>query len=225
MRAPKGRPYRYGRNEYTDMRSRTFRHPMPRGERSSRHAISNSDNTKRLWQATRANLSVFVRRRPGSAPAGFLSLLAGAAAADPAALLRVEDRLAEPDRGRGHLDALVLGAELKRLLQAEDPRRDQPLKFLTGGLADVGDLLLLGDVHVHVVAARVLADDHALVDLGARRDEQRAALLEVEHGVAGRRAGPVGDQRAGRPAPDDAGPRLVALEDVVRDPRAPCLGE
>src|SRR5689334_14248264 len=120
-----------------------------------------------------------------SLPADFLGLLAGDAAADPAALLRVQDRLAEPDRGWSHLDALVLGAELERLLQAEDPRRDQPLKFLTSGLADVGDLLLLGDVHVHVVAARVLADDHALVDLGARRHEQRAALLEVEHGVAG----------------------------------------
>ena len=34
--------------------------------------------------------------------------------------------------------------------------------------AHVGQLLLLGDVDVHVVGAGVLADDHALVDLGGR---------------------------------------------------------
>jgi len=45
-----------------------------------------------------------------------LYALAGDAAADPAALLGVEDRLADPDRRRGHLDALVLVTELKRLL-------------------------------------------------------------------------------------------------------------
>ena len=49
--------------------------------------------------------------------------------------------------------------------------------------------------------ARVLADDHALVHLGAGRDEQRAALLQVEHGVSGGRTGPVGDQRPGRAHP------------------------
>ncbi len=36
---------------------------------------------------------------------------------------------------------------------------------------------------------------------------------------------PVGDQRAGRPGPDLAGPRLVALEDVVQQAGAAGLGE
>ena len=39
------------------------------------------------------------------------------------------------------------------------------------GGAHVGELLLLGDVDVHVVDAGVLADDHALVDLGRRGRE------------------------------------------------------
>ena len=50
-----------------------------------------------------------------------------------------------------------------------------------GRRAHVGELLLLGDVDVHVVGAGVLADDHALVHLGGRLDEQRAALLQVDH--------------------------------------------
>src|ERR1700722_4389133 len=99
-------------------------------------------------------------------------LLAGHPAAGPAALLGVEYRLAQPDRRGGDLGALVVGAELERLLQAEDARRDQPLELFLVGLADVGDLLLLGDVHVHVVVTRVLADDHALIDLGGRVYEQ-----------------------------------------------------
>src|SRR5690242_21690017 len=100
-------------------------------------------------------------------------LAAGDPTANPASFPGVEDRLAEADGGRGQLDALVVGAELQGLLQAEQPRRDQPLELLTGGLPDIGDLPLLGDVHVHVVGPRVLADDHPLIDLCTWRDEQR----------------------------------------------------
>ena len=47
--------------------------------------------------------------------------------------------------------------------------------------------------------ARVLADDHALVDLRGGLDEDLAALLEVRDRVRGRGPGPVGDERPGRP--------------------------
>ena len=43
--------------------------------------------------------------------------------------------------------------------------------------------------------AGVLADDHALVDLVARADEHRAALLQVHQRVRRRRAAAVGDER------------------------------
>ena len=68
------------------------------------------------------------------------------------------------------------------------------------GGADVRELLLLGGVHVHLVGARVLADDHALVDLDARTDEHRAALLQVHQRVRGGHAAPVGDEAAGADA-------------------------
>ena len=50
--------------------------------------------------------------------------------------------------------------------------------------AHVGELLLLHDVDVDVLLARVLADDHALVDPIARLDEHLAAILHVLDGVA-----------------------------------------
>src|SRR6478752_566246 len=143
----------------------------------------------------------------------------------PGALAGVEDDLADADRLGRHLDALVLAAELEALLEAELARRDDLLEVVRGGGAHVGELLLLGDVDVHVVGAGVLADDHALVDLGGRVDEERAALLEVDHRVGGDDALAVRDERAARAGRDRAEPRLVVLEHVVGDARAARLGE
>src|SRR6476661_3525682 len=143
----------------------------------------------------------------------------------PGALAGVEDDLADADRLGRHLDALVLAAELEALLEAELARRDDLLEVVRGGGAHVGELLLLGDVDVHVVGAGVLADDHALVDLGGRVDEERAALLEVDHRVGGDDALAVGDERSARAGRDGAEPRLVVLEDVVGDARSARLGE
>src|SRR5205814_1035854 len=149
----------------------------------------------------------------------------GSPAGQPAALSGVEDHLAQPYRGRRHFHALVLAAELQRLFEGELAWGYQPLQLLAGGGADVGELLLLGDVDVHVVGAGVLPDDHVLVHLGGRLDEQRPALLEVEHRVAGGGPGPVGDQRTGRPGAQLAEPRLVGLEHVVQDAGAAGLGQ
>ena len=62
--------------------------------------------------------------------------------------------------------------------------------------AVVRELLFLRRVHVHLVGACVLADDHALVDLDAGTDEHRAALLQVHQRVRGGHAAAVGDQAA-----------------------------
>ena len=48
--------------------------------------------------------------------------------------------------------------------------------------------------------AGVLADDHALVDLGGRRDQHGAALLQVEHRERGRLARTGRRPGTGRPA-------------------------
>jgi hypothetical protein len=76
------------------------------------------------------------------------------------------------------------------------------LAFALG--ADVGEVLLLGRVDRHVIGARILADDHALVDFVAGADEELAALAEVIEGVGGGHAGVGGDEGAG-----DAGLQLT----------------
>ena len=87
------------------------------------------------------------------------------------------------------------------------------------------ELLLARGVDVEVVGAGVLADDHALVDLVAGADEQRAALLEVHQRELRRAPAAVGDQGAGRPRAQLARPRLPAVEDVVQQAGAARLGE
>src|SRR6185503_7468589 len=102
------------------------------------------------------------------------------AAALALALVLGQQPLAQPDRRGRHLDELVLGDELQGQLQGEGPWRREPERLVVGVGPDVGELLLLGRVHVHVARPAVLADDHALVDLHAGADEQLGALLEVE---------------------------------------------
>ena len=141
------------------------------------------------------------------------------------ALVLVEHHLADPNHQRRDLHALVLATELQALLQRQLARRDQLLEVVGGGGADVGLLLLLGDVDVHVLGARVLADDHAFVDLGGRLDEHHAALLQVRHRVRRRGTRAIGHQRAVVARADLACPGLVALGDVVSDARPAGVGE
>ena len=98
-------------------------------------------------------------------------------------------------------------------------------KLVGRGRAHVRELLLLRRVDVEVVGAGVLADDHPLVDVGARPDDERAAFLEVDEGEGGRLPRAVGDEAAGRSRPELAVPRLEPLEDVVEDAGPARLGE
>ena len=96
----------------------------------------------------------------------------------------------------GHLDQFVVGDELDRGLERQDPWRVELDRFVVAVRADVRLLLLTGDVHHHVVGTRALADDHALVDVRAGTQEELAARLEIVQGVARRRPGAVGDHRS-----------------------------
>ena len=66
----------------------------------------------------------------------------------------------------------------------EDDRRRQADGDVLGRGAHVGQLLGAADVDRQVALARVLADDHPLVDLGLRLDEGDAPLLGVGQAVA-----------------------------------------
>ena len=49
------------------------------------------------------------------------------------------------------------------------------------GRAHIGQLLFLGYVDVEVRVPAVLSDQHAAVDLIGRRNEEFAALLQIDH--------------------------------------------
>ncbi len=85
----------------------------------------------------------------------------------------------------------------KRRLDGHLARRNQAQRIIRTGCTHVRQLLLLADVYSHVLAARVLADDHAFVYHRAGADEQRAALLRVEQTIANCLTGLKGNQRTG----------------------------
>ena len=133
--------------------------------------------------------------------------------------------LAQPQVGRRDLDQLIGGDELDRRLQGHRRRRRQAQRLVVAVGADVGQLLFLGRVDVHVAGPAVLADDHALVDLYAGADEQRRPLLQVEQPVGVRRPGAVADQHAAGAVGHVARPRPVALADLVQQRGAARLGQ
>src|SRR5204862_2581235 len=129
------------------------------------------------------------------------------------ALAGVELELAQPDRGRRDLHALVLANELERLVERRPVSRHELDRLVRAGGANVRLLLLADGVHVEVVGAAVLADHHPLVDLLARPDEELPTLLELEEREAACGAATVGDERARGTGADLALPGLVAVED------------
>src|SRR5680860_902817 len=198
------------------MRSLPIRGDTPRY--ASGFTISRSSNETRLvtgWRET--FISSGAPRSPLDAP-GLLGV------AEPAAGGLGEDHLAQADAGRRHLDALILGDELERLLERDRARRGEPHGVVGRRRPHVGELLLLGGVHVHLLGAGVLADDHPLVHLDAGAEEELASLLQAEERETARLAAPVGAHRAVRPGLQLAEPRLVTLEHMVEDARAAGLG-
>src|SRR5215472_10257861 len=96
--------------------------------------------------------------------------------------------LAEPYRKRRHFDEFVVLDIGNRLLERHWHNRGEPDGLVLRRGTDVRELLCAQRVDVEVVVLRVLADDHALIHLGAGNDEKLAALLEVPerigHGLA-----------------------------------------
>src|SRR6187399_558080 len=86
------------------------------------------------------------------------------------AAVAVEDLLPDTHGVRRDLGKLVAVDELERRVDREEVGRREDHVFVTTRRANVRELLLARDVHVEVVRAVVLADDHAFVHLDARTD-------------------------------------------------------
>src|SRR5438067_830262 len=85
-----------------------------------------------------------------------------------AALLSVENALAQTKRDRRDLDELVALDEIHRLFQAQPQRRRKPDRDVRRRGANVRLLLLAHDVEWHVLRSRVQPDEHAFVYLRLR---------------------------------------------------------
>src|SRR5947209_3017043 len=84
----------------------------------------------------------------------------GGASPGSRSLLLAELHLSQPDVLRGDLGALVLPDELEGLLEAQLSGWNQPHELIRSRAPHVRELLLFRRIHVHVLGARVLADDH-----------------------------------------------------------------
>src|SRR3954447_26757963 len=73
------------------------------------------------------------------------------------ALVLREEPLPEADRLGRDLDQLVLGDELEGVLEGQRRWRREAERLVVGMGPDVGELLLLGRVDVHVARSSVLA--------------------------------------------------------------------
>src|SRR6266436_334953 len=76
-------------------------------------------------------------------------------------------------------NARVVRDELDGLLQAQLAVRNEADGFVRAGRAHIGLLLFLRNVYVHVLLTRIFTNDHALVNVYGRPDEQLAPLLDV----------------------------------------------
>ena len=112
------------------------------------------------------------------------------------ALLRAQHVLAHAHRVGRDLDELVGGDPFQGALEREGAHHLEAGVDVLGGLPVVAELLALGGVAQHVVGARVLAHDHALVDALHGPHEQDGALLQVLERIAGRLAARLAHQRA-----------------------------
>src|SRR5690606_4838847 len=95
-------------------------------------------------------------------PRVFCLLGASACTGSLGTVVGVQQHLADADCFWGNLNALVFASEFERFFQSQGAWWGQVLEAIRGSCTHVGELLFLGDVHVHVIGAGVLANDHAL---------------------------------------------------------------
>src|ERR1019366_16522 len=137
----------------------------------------------------------------------------------------LQDLLAQPDAERRDFHKLVVADEFDGLLQVENSWRHQAYALVGGGSAHVGELLFLDYVDVEIGIAGVLAYGLAAVHLGTGRNENLAAFLEVEDGVAGGPSRTVRHQRAGGARGNVALPLDVAVEQRIHNRSAARIRE
>src|SRR5690606_8629037 len=114
---------------------------------------------------------------------------------------------------------------LEGRIDRQGPRRRQDHVLVAASGANVRELFLLGHVDVEIVLTIVLADDHALVDLGTFPDEHLTAGLKSEESIGSRYTSAVSDHRTARSTQHWARVGFPAGEERIEKAKAARLGE
>ena len=97
----------------------------------------------------------------------------------PSATVFGQDFLAQSDLGRRDFDQLVVLDVFEGELKGELTGRFEQDILVGPGSPHVRELFFLAWVDRHVVGTGVFGNDHSLIDVVARFDEHRAALLQA----------------------------------------------
>src|ERR1700685_4590889 len=141
------------------------------------------------------------------------------------ALVGLQNFLAQADGFRSDLDELIVGDEFDGLLQAQLAMWNEADCFVRARRAHVGLLLFLADVDVHVLLARIFANDHAFVYFDGRADEELAAFLNIPERKCSRWTGTIGHQGTRRAQRHFAGVIRPSVENRVDQRGAARVGQ
>src|SRR5229473_3768476 len=120
---------------------------------------------------------------------------------------------------------LIVGDELDGLLQIQLPEGHQANGLIGSRRPHVGQFLLTHGVHIEVCILRVLANDHALIQLNARSHEKLSALLQSPQSVRGGNTCAVRDQRSGEPMRNFPLPFGITIEQGIHHNRSPRISK
>jgi len=136
-----------------------------------------------------------------------------------------KDGFSQADTPGGHFDQFIVADKGDGFFQCHGQDRGQGDGFVLVGGPHVAQLFGLAGIDVQVVAAAVLADDHAFIDDVAGADKQTASGFQVEQGKGNGTAGAVGYQAAGKAAGEVTPEGLITRKSGVDDAGAPGVGQ
>ena len=116
----------------------------------------------------------------------------------------MQNFLSQAQRLWRDLDKLIFGDELDGLLKVQSLKRNEADRIVGCRCTHIGKFLLTHHVDVEIDIARVLSDDHALIDVSPGSDKQFATFLQIVESISRGYARTIGHQSAGNAMRDFA---------------------
>src|SRR6185312_7363608 len=141
------------------------------------------------------------------------------------AVVLVEKLLAQTDRLRCDLDEFVILDIGKRFFKRHADRWRQPHGLVLGRRTDIGELLALEYVDDEIVATRMLAHDHSVINFPAWLDHHWAAVFKIPQRVRDGVALFIGNKHAIATALDRSFVWRISMEQTIHDRGTTRVGE